>query len=244
MTSRWKGGAWLSPGWAVFFGQTGDSRPHAHHAIQVAVGFDAPVNIWTEPTGLIALDAVVVPSDVRHALPPSDTVVGLLYIDAESAIGRSLQGAKDRIWSAPLSGSAPVRQAFEQAAQGDAAGFETLVSMLTSHKVPRVADARVESVVDRLYHSPDLQETAADIAGWANLSPSRFAHRFRQQAGMPLRPYMRWLKLQRAAGAIIAGSSVTDAAHGAGFADAAHLSRTFRRHFGISPSVLSGLTER
>lgn len=244
MTSKWKGRASLSPGWGAFLGLTGDSRPHAHHALQVAVGFDAPVMIWSAPTGLVALDAVVVPSDVRHALPPRDTVVGLLYIDAESALGRSLQGAKDGIWSAPLSGSPPVRRAFELAAQGDVAGFETLVAMLTPHKAPRVADARVESIVDRLYHSPDLKETSADIAGWASLSPSRFAHRFRQQAGMPLRPYMRWLKLQRAAGAIMAGHSVTEAAYGAGFADAAHLSRTFRRHFGIGPSALSGLAER
>jgi AraC-like DNA-binding protein len=35
-----------------------------------------------------------------------------------------------------------------------------------------------------------------------------------------------------------AGGSLTDAAHEAGFADSAHLSRTFRRMFGVAPSSL------
>ena len=34
------------------------------------------------------------------------------------------------------------------------------------------------------------------------------------------------------------GSSLTDAAVEAGFADAAHFTRTFRGHFGIPPSAL------
>ena len=34
------------------------------------------------------------------------------------------------------------------------------------------------------------------------------------------------------------GSSLTEAAHEAGFADSAHLSRTFRATFGIAPSFL------
>ena len=62
-----------------------------------------------------------------------------------------------------------------------------------------------------------------------------------RRTGMPLRPYLRWLRLQRSAVSIIAGSSATESAHGAGFADAAHLSRTFSRHFGIAPSMLARL---
>jgi AraC-like DNA-binding protein len=53
-----------------------------------------------------------------------------------------------------------------------------------------------------------------------------------------LRPYIAWLRLQRAAAAIAAGMPLAHAATEAGFADAAHMSRSFRRMLGISPSSL------
>jgi transcriptional regulator GlxA family with amidase domain len=63
-------------------------------------------------------------------------------------------------------------------------------------------------------------------------------HVFTTSLGIPLRPYLAWLRIQRAAGALVAGASIADAAAGAGFADAAHLSRTFRRMFGVPPSQM------
>jgi len=47
-----------------------------------------------------------------------------------------------------------------------------------------------------------------------------------------------WLRLMRAVERFAAGASLTDAAHEAGFADSAHLSRTFRRMFGIAAGSL------
>lgn len=44
--------------------------------------------------------------------------------------------------------------------------------------------------------------------------------------------------------AVSQGKPLTDSAFDAGFADAAHFSRTFRRHFGISPRVLLQLKPR
>ena len=78
-------------------------------------------------------------------------------------------------------------------------------------------------------------EGLADAVG---LSPGRLMHVFTQSVGIPLRPYLAWLRVQRSACAILAGASVTDAAHLAGFADAAHMSRTFKRKLGLPPSAL------
>ena len=47
-----------------------------------------------------------------------------------------------------------------------------------------------------------------------------------------MRPYILWLRLQRAACDLTEGASVTSAAHHAGFSDGAHLTRTFRRMLG------------
>ena len=58
---------------------------------------------------------------------------------------------------------------------------------------------------------------------------------------LPVRPYLAWLRLQRAAAAIVAGTPLATAALDAGFADAAHMSRTFRRMLGMAPSMLRPL---
>jgi AraC-like DNA-binding protein len=63
-------------------------------------------------------------------------------------------------------------------------------------------------------------------------------HVFTESIGIPLRPYLSWLRVQRAACAILGGAQITQAAHLAGFADASHLCRTFHRRLGMLPSAL------
>ena len=72
----------------------------------------------------------------------------------------------------------------------------------------------------------------------AFLSPSRFAHLFRQQVGLPFSRYMLWRKLTRAMVAIASERTIAAAAHAADFADAAHLTRTFNQMVGMAPSAL------
>ena len=89
-----------------------------------------------------------------------------------------------------------------------------------------------------LQQRAELPNTLSQFAKEAALSPSRLRHRLVEIVGMPFRPYLRWLRLQRAMKFIAGGASLTEAAYAAGFADGAHLSRTMRRHFGISLSHL------
>jgi AraC-like DNA-binding protein len=76
------------------------------------------------------------------------------------------------------------------------------------------------------------------LAGVAGLSPSRFMHVFTDSVGVPVRPYILWLRLQMACGEMMNGANVTEAAHRSGFADAAHLTRTIRRMMGTTPAEL------
>jgi AraC-like DNA-binding protein len=92
------------------------------------------------------------------------------------------------------------------------------------------------SIPERLEDSSDVSlKTLAAISG---LSPSRFMHVFTESVGIPLRQYILTLRLQRACSELIEGTTVTSAACRAGFSDAAHLTRTFRRMLGFTPSHL------
>jgi AraC-like DNA-binding protein len=55
---------------------------------------------------------------------------------------------------------------------------------------------------------------------------------------MALRPYILWRRLIRVWELLAEGMPLSAASHAAGFADAAHLSRTNRRMFGFAPSAL------
>ena len=75
-----------------------------------------------------------------------------------------------------------------------------------------------------------------ELAAEVGLSEDRFMHVFKAQMGLPVRRYLLWLRLHRAARLMKAGVTLTEAAHGAGFADSAHMSRTFKENFGVPPS--------
>jgi AraC-like DNA-binding protein len=77
-----------------------------------------------------------------------------------------------------------------------------------------------------------------DVAAAVHLSPSRLRHLFVQETGTTFRGYVLWLRINRAVAAMMDGCTWTDAAHETGFSDSAHLSRTFRRMFGINPAML------
>jgi AraC-like DNA-binding protein len=87
----------------------------------------------------------------------------------------------------------------------------------------------------------DAPLTLEEVAAEACLSPSRFRHLFVEETGMALRPYILWRRFLRSWEVVMAGGSLSRAAHESGFADAAHLTRTSRRMFGLAPSTLISL---
>ena len=80
--------------------------------------------------------------------------------------------------------------------------------------------------------------SVVEFAARSGLSPSRFSQRFAREVGIPMRRYRRWVRMLHAIEALSTGASLTTAAHEAGFTDSAHLTHTFRDHFGMAPSGL------
>lgn len=111
-------------------------------------------------------------------------------------------------------------------------------ALCTGAPPSRRLDARVTRVLAAIRASDELRMSIEDAAAIVFLSPSRFAHLFKQQVGLPFRRYMLWRKLTRAMLVIGRERTIATAAHEADFADAAHLTRTFYQMVGIAPSVL------
>ncbi|MFN3163646.1 MAG: helix-turn-helix transcriptional regulator [Pseudohongiellaceae bacterium] len=82
---------------------------------------------------------------------------------------------------------------------------------------------------------------AADVAKDLALSEGRFLHLFKQEMGIAWRPYLLWRRLLCSVRLLNRGRSATETAYVAGFSDSAHLSRTFRKMFGLSIRDASSL---
>ena len=66
---------------------------------------------------------------------------------------------------------------------------------------------------------------------------------FTREYGMPPHAYTNQLRLSEARRLIAAGHRLSDAAASAGFYDQSHLTRMFKRAYGVTPGVYASLDE-
>lgn len=238
----WRGSARMGLGWGLFIGTAGDNRPHSHHALQVLLS-ETPKALWTERSGWRSYLGVMIGPELKHALAPGDEDVSLIYVEPESDSGRSLQRSLHAGIRVLTAGEVnAIRLALDPSAEQEP--DRMLTRILLADAGPTTA-AVADEVIDRIIAALPLRLaepiSAAALAREAGLSSSRFQHRFRASTGLALRPYLRWRRLLIAMAEVMQGETLTGAAVSAGFADAAHFTRTVRRHFGITPRTLSQL---
>ena len=89
-----------------------------------------------------------------------------------------------------------------------------------------------------VFTTPSPPPSVEDLTRIAHLSESRLQHLFRDQVGVPIRRYLLWHRYLTALSLLADGASVTRAAHAAGFADSAHLTRTAVRMNGFTPTKM------
>lgn len=232
-------------GFVLFLGRLSDTSPHAHYALQVALGLGAPFSL-TSAHATREYEAALVPSNVEHQLSVPSEGVALLYIDPTTREGdvitAQLPSREVHSVDADLADvTAHARGMFVHGATPRAADdlrVAVLGCLLPGSLSSTAIDARVHRAVELLGTSDADEWDTTRLAKEVALSPDRLRHLFRDQVGIPIRSYKLWSRLRRAAALLATGTSVTEIAHASGFADSAHLSRTFRQMFGVAPSEL------
>jgi len=220
--------------------------PHSHHAIQICIALDSQMAIRSVPGEWQDARGFMVRQDAEHSYDGKGANGAMLFVDPESSEGVWLQSALTQdvtlIPEARLPPCITALRTFnERPLESPEIGqvIRDCVQSLCAGAPPlRRLDERVTKVLTAIRDSDDLRMSVADAAGMAFLSPSRFAHLFKEQLGLPFRHYMLWRKLTRAMVAIGREPTIAAAAQASDFADAAHLTRTFYQMFGIPPSVM------
>jgi AraC-like DNA-binding protein len=62
---------------------------------------------------------------------------------------------------------------------------------------------------------------------------------FKEQTGLPMSRYVLWMRLRAALLRALEGATMAESAQDAGFADAAHFTRTCRQMFGLPPTAFT-----
>ncbi|NNH70616.1 AraC family transcriptional regulator [Nocardia uniformis] len=213
----------------AFTGEIGATGAHSHAAIQVLLVTAGELTL-TDGTGHTATaQLAIIPPGARHEIHATPGTSGFFaYLDSAGPTGRAalsrLRGLPlDRVSSwitaaTPRFGSAPSLPDSAPRPPGR-----------SSH--PVVAEALRVAATTR-GGPPSLGDLAAAVA----MSPSRLSHLFATEVGLPYAAWRRWTRLQLAVNTVRAGGSLTEAAHTAGFTDSAHLTKTCRDLFGITPT--------
>ena len=97
-------------------------------------------------------------------------------------------------------------------------------------------DHPVHRVRATLRSDPLSEVPVSLLARQVGLSASELSRRFKERFRLSPVTYRKQLRLVLATRRLQQGRSITVAAHDAGFSDAAHLSRTFKLQYGITPS--------
>ncbi len=236
-------------GGAIFVGTAGTIPAHAHQAIQICFLFEGRIRLRAnneDPWADYAL--AVVPSRQPHAMDGSRVHYGAtIFVEPETRDGRALTERYLRHGIADVDRTLvddvlPTLRAAALERRGRAAIVEQarrVVQSLTQHAEPSAAsDERILRAVKYVNDHLSVPLTLGHVAGVACLSPSRFRHLFIEQTGMGLRQYILWRRFVSVWEHRMNGASLSTAAHAAGFADSAHLTRTSRRMIGIPPSLM------
>jgi AraC-like DNA-binding protein len=235
-------------GWIGVGRTPGVVPPHAHHAVQIAIGLDRPIRFRHGDGPWREYQAAAVLPDKPHSFDGGDALTAMIFIEPESREGRWLRDSLRQ----PIAGVSterlgeliPALRGFQEERPGPepAAHLITgVVRALCAGPPPaRPLDERITRAL-ALIKSRDVRGLKLkDVAKSVFLSPSRFAHVFSDEVGLPFRRYLLWRKLSRAMQEFARGSNLSQSAHAAGFADSAHLTRTWIQMFGITPTGMLG----
>lgn len=240
------------PGGSLWYGRNaGHAAPHGHHAIQLTYGLDE------EGAGFLMREhgvpgwssyrAAIVMPHRRHEFDGRGGWIAHLFVEPESDAGRALV---KRFGAAAITALPPDSTQTVAALTGlrhepgaaDRAYVDAgraVIDALAGPSPDRTrVSPRVGAAIEFLSRRCGSAVTLAQAAEAVHLSPSRLRHVLVQETGTTFRGLVLWLRLIRALEVVAEGRSWTEAAHQAGFADSPHLSRTFRRMFGVSPATV------
>jgi len=216
---------------------------HRHHLMEIFISLNNSFKIKKDNRYYEAKNIIVHP-DEPHQIDSDDNLYVILLLDSESTYARQFKKIflnNNRINILPDTLFLPLFKDLKKLFNKDCKIkdvrniFDKIIYQMLGKKdiEVKVFDPRIEKILNIFNELPLKSITIKELSKKVFLSESRLIHLFTNQVGISIRHYLLWLRLLDAIKLIIKGKSITFAAYEVGFSDSAHLSRTFRRMFGL-----------
>lgn len=229
-------------------GPGGPCAWHSHHSLRFALALEGEVRVRTARHGKwSSAPGVLTAPDVAHLLDACGGELLLVFLDPESVTGapfhaalrgpvRLISDSERRAMTRDVLPRAILRSGAADWAKQAAAALR-----LPAPVSPRLVHPRVRTLLSLLRNGGVDHATSLEgLAIAVGLSPGRLMHVFTSSVGIPLRPYLAWLRVQRAAMAIVSGNSIVRrGAHSRFFGCGAH-EPYFPTHVGHSAIAAEG----
>ncbi|RFA30143.1 hypothetical protein CAI21_08090 [Alkalilimnicola ehrlichii] len=247
---------YIGHGWVAYVGKVPVIDIHRHPAIAYCVGLETAFRAYdVEESIETEARTFYVPADARSPrMDARGRPMGFFFVSADSPIYYRLKqqmGSEKAIADNSALSHAVVeflRQLYWERPWCTLAErrVEAMFGVGVREALP--VDPRVARALAILSRRPEVVDSAARLAEHLGLSETRFVHLFSEETGLPFRRFRLWARLLRGGPHLRSISSLTHLAVGVGFADLAHLSRSFRTLFGLRTTAVirlnSGLTVR
>ncbi|MGH1338437.1 MAG: helix-turn-helix domain-containing protein [Aureispira sp.] len=230
----------IDQGIALYIGQSQQTTNHKHYAIQISIVLKG---LYTLHVAAQCLECtgIYINSNVEHKHNSLNGIHLSIFLDAETDIGQELSNTFSSDFHLFDPSPILVKKFISQLTQQKkflsvVEGF--LYSLFNLSPIERKIDDRILQTMEKITSTPiqnlRFEELLADIP----LSISRIRHLFKAQVGISIQRYLLWVKVKKAFVQLTKGESLSQAAYTAGFADQAHMSRTIKDMFGLSPKQL------
>lgn len=221
----WSGEYLFGATGAAFRGSAADNAPHRHATLQLVSGRGDIVTIEGPGGAALAGPAMLIRPGVLHTLHPAQRVT-LVFLEPQSGAAREILAV------AEPGGVAPLPVGVASLLSSDA----SLTTILVGIERPAAIDLDPRlQVALKFLGMAEGPRAIARAATAAGLSPPRLRALAQAQLDVPLTAWLAWHRLARAGASLATGATLAQAAVDAGFADQAHLSRAYRKVFGITP---------
>ena len=215
---------------AVYYGKLHDNEVHSHHAIQLIISPEGESELLIN-NHRIKYKSIMINHDIPHAI--EKTSKNLVIILFEPLLDSLFKLSLDTDYEM-LNPNLATKILDVISGKND----ENIIELIFREKNRIKMDTRIQFIINHVEREENCIHDLNYYENKLGLSKSRISHLFTEEIGISLKQYILWKKLLFAIDSIRSVSDLSQIAIDCGFSDMSHLSRTFKKMFGHTPSSI------